>query len=903
MNGGMDSTSKEPVVVWAQDDLLKLLDAMKVNLPEKDLTKYKTTEAHLDWEKVAFNTYSAEMCKKKWLEVSKEIRKFRTLTELIVDAQDYIKNPYKGKKLKKHPDFPKKPLTPYFRFFMEKRAKYAKLHPEMSNLDLTKILSKKYKELPERKKEKYVNDFLKEKESFELNMLKFKEDHPDLLENTSKKASNVPEKPMTPQQLWYNHEKKAYLKIHPEATTKDIKDSLGKKWTQLPDKKRLKWITKSLEQHKQYEEIMREFIQQHPQLNMTADDIVKTTLTKAERQLKDKFDGRPGKPPSNGYSMFCAELMSGMKDVPSTERMVMCSQRWKLLKQSEKDAYQKRCEQKKKEYEVEMNRFLCSISEEEQQRILGEQKMVGFKKSTGGASPGPKKTSKAKSSPVKPKRPISAMFIFSEEKRQKLQQERPDLSESELTRLLARMWNELSDKKKEKYKNLEAVLKAESEKRGKEEQSKLPDPPKTAQDIWQHSVIGDYLARFKNDRPKAQKAMEATWNTMEKKEKIMWIKKAAEDQKRYDRDLSEMRSPAGVAASGKKMKFEGEPKKPPSNGYQKFSQEMLSNGELNHLPMKERMTEIGSRWQSLPQKEKDRYKKIAEEKQKQYKVLLEQWLASLSSQERTVYKEYNSLKRRGTKIVDQPGLDIFGQVYNQWKNKECVCPNCNRSIAASRFAPHLEKCLGMGRNSSRIASRRIASSNNTSKSESDQEDNDDINDNDWSYGSEKKPKKRKSDKNPNSPRRSKSLKHKNGELSSSVNPDLYKYNYSSGISYETLGPEELRFLLTTQCGVVSEHTKKMCTRSQRCPQHTDEQRRGVRVFLLGPSASTLPDPESVLDNDGYDTPDGQLIMSRLQWDGSSDISPSDSASSKASTNNSDSKRPKKKKKPSSLLSS
>lgn len=43
--------------------------------------------------------------------------------------------------------------------------------------------------------------------------------------------------------------------------------------------------------------------------------------------------------------MFCAELMSSMKDVPSTERMVMCSQRWKQLKQGEKDGYQKRCEQ------------------------------------------------------------------------------------------------------------------------------------------------------------------------------------------------------------------------------------------------------------------------------------------------------------------------------------------------------------------------------------------------------------------------------------------------------------------------------------------------------------------------------------------------------------------------------
>ena len=58
----------------------------------------------------------------------------------------------------KHPDFPKKPLTPYFRFFMEKRAKYAKLHPEMSNLDLTKILSKKYRELPEKKKVGWYKD-------------------------------------------------------------------------------------------------------------------------------------------------------------------------------------------------------------------------------------------------------------------------------------------------------------------------------------------------------------------------------------------------------------------------------------------------------------------------------------------------------------------------------------------------------------------------------------------------------------------------------------------------------------------------------------------------------------------------------------------------------------------------
>lgn len=38
-----------------------------------------------------------------------------------------------------------------------------------------------------------------------------------------------------------------------QATTKEVKDSLGKQWSQLSDKKRLKWIHKALEQRKEYE--------------------------------------------------------------------------------------------------------------------------------------------------------------------------------------------------------------------------------------------------------------------------------------------------------------------------------------------------------------------------------------------------------------------------------------------------------------------------------------------------------------------------------------------------------------------------------------------------------------------------------------------------------------------------
>ncbi|XP_072425724.1 upstream binding transcription factor, like isoform X2 [Chiloscyllium punctatum] len=655
---------KEEADLWSKEDVQCLLDRIKSLIPEGDCMKYKTTESHFNWEKVAFGPFTGEMCRLKWLKLASEIRKYRTLSELLADAVEFVKNPYKGKKLKTHPDFPKKPLTPYFRFFMEKRAKYAKIHPEMSNLDLTKILSKKYKELPEKKKLKYIQDFQQEKGNFGQAMAKFRDEHPDLIEEQRK--SDIPEKPKTPQQLWYNHEKKAFLKVHPEVSPKELKDALRRQWSQLSDKKRLKWISKALELQKEYEASMRVYVEAHPELNF--EEPAKSILTKAERQLKDKFDGRPTKPPPNGYSLYCAELMVNMKDVPSTERMVLCSKQWKVMSQKEKDTYQKRCEQKKKLYETEMQRFLESLPDEERERVLQEEKIGGSKitsnVTTNVQNNGPQRTKSGsptspasptcKSVPERPQQPISAMFLFFQEKRK----DNPNLTESELTRQLARMWNELSERKREKYKRMERTLKAEYEQRmqnflkekkeaGSTRKGKWPESPKTAEKIWEQTVINDYTAKHRNDRKKAQSAMEAAWKAMEKKEKIPWIKKAADDQRRYERELSEGRWARTSAQNSKKPKFVGEPKKPPMSGYQMFSQELLTSGELNHFGLKERMVEIGKRWQKQSQAQKDGYKKLVEEQQQEYRVELEAWLKSLSPEERCVYEEYTTAKRKG----------------------------------------------------------------------------------------------------------------------------------------------------------------------------------------------------------------------------------------------------------------
>jgi len=53
-------------------------------------------------------------------------------------------------------------------------------------------------------------------------------------------------------------------------------------------------------------------------------------------------------------------------------------------------------------------------------------------------------------------------------------------------------------------------------------------------------------------------------------------------------------------------------------------------------------------------------------------------------------------------------VDMFGNSIQPVALEQVDCPNCDRKIAAGRFAPHLEKCMGGGRQASRAAAARLA---------------------------------------------------------------------------------------------------------------------------------------------------------------------------------------------------
>nr|XP_004661943.2 upstream-binding factor 1-like protein 1 [Jaculus jaculus] len=186
---------------WSAKDTLRLMECMEENLLSNDSRAFQKSQADLDWEKVAFEPFTGEMCRLKWQEISQKLRKFRTLSELVLEAKEQVTHPHKSGKYKKHPDFPKRPLTAYLRFYKEQRAQYLQMHPELNNKQLTRVLSEKYRQLPEQARQKYVQDFQKEREDFEEKVAQFRKEHPDLAQKFKRRVARTRDQRKVPEKL------------------------------------------------------------------------------------------------------------------------------------------------------------------------------------------------------------------------------------------------------------------------------------------------------------------------------------------------------------------------------------------------------------------------------------------------------------------------------------------------------------------------------------------------------------------------------------------------------------------------------------------------------------------------------------------------------------------------------
>ncbi|XP_004585312.3 upstream-binding factor 1-like protein 1 [Ochotona princeps] len=209
--------------------------------------------------------------------------------------------PAKEKTYKGHPDFPKKPLTPYIRFYKENWPEYSQTFPKMSNPGLTKVLSEKYKQLPEHEKQRYKQEYQREKLEFKEKLAQFHKDHPHLAQDAGKSA---------------------LLKTHQARASHTIQRN-------------------------------RREMRSPPKCVGFSRKIL--------------FLGEPKKPPMNAYHKFHQDLLSTgeLRGLPHRQRMVEISRRWQQVPQSQREHFSRQAEELQRQYKVNLDLWLQSLSPEE----------------------------------------------------------------------------------------------------------------------------------------------------------------------------------------------------------------------------------------------------------------------------------------------------------------------------------------------------------------------------------------------------------------------------------------------------------------------------------------------------------------------------------------------------------
>lgn len=590
----ISSVTSNATLGWDTEDLNTLINNLAKCLPKNDVAKFSTLVEKLDWEKVRFSNYSAQECKDKWFQVMSRLRRYRTLTDMVSDARVWLKAPwqtYNNAKKLKHPDLPKKPLTPFFRYFMEKREKTGKSNPGSSVTDLAKLLSTKFAALNERKKQKYKDSYDREYEEYKKKLEQFKVEHPEVEFGSMNKTQSAhghsqegPPRPRTPQQLFMEEKLK---KVAPNSEGK--KESIERikgLWSQLSEGKRIKWIRKALQDEVRYEAEVLEYIKEHPSFEPNK---LKSVLTKAEKELKDKFDGKPERPPNSGYSLFSKILLRELKNVPSKEKMVVIAKRWKELSEQERQGYNREAQKTMTKYVEKFEAYLNSLPETERAKVLSENKLkLPSEKKLKQQQNLPKLQIPVHSEPVVEEDPRAkehaALMYYQMERYSALQTKYPNKGKGDIMKMTCQEWNEkLNDKRKSKYYKL-----------------------------------ADSFAPSLASTPKPTHSMALSPNKLNAKDKKSILNTNF---------------------------LKREPKRPPKTGYALYTSEQLSS--LTDFEPKKRMTEIARKWKhEMDKSEKENYDIRAKALAANYQKDLAQFITTLNPSEQ---EQYQSLQTERSK--------------------------------------------------------------------------------------------------------------------------------------------------------------------------------------------------------------------------------------------------------------
>ncbi|KAJ0060466.1 hypothetical protein NL108_011884 [Boleophthalmus pectinirostris] len=327
---------------WSTDDIRTLLDAMSKSITEREKGKiWNVGLKTFDWKKVAFSDFTPEECNAKWREIMQKLRKMKTLSELIVDAQNTVNNA--------EIEFHKKPVSANALFFAENKELFKKKKPDLNSRELMKVVNDSYKKLPPEKKEKYLQKVEKAKEKYQDSIKKMTVHSEDL---KRKKDSAIGAKERTTLPVnGYNlfcREQKSLLTGVPN---REITSVWSSRWKVLSKEEKEMYSKRCLEMKRE------------------AKNVKMKSEAKNVKRGKQTFPGEPKMPARSACSLYCKSQMNKMKGQVkrARDRFAMASHEFKTLSQQEKDQYQTIIENNFSMYEEQLQRWFKTLEPNQQQ--------------------------------------------------------------------------------------------------------------------------------------------------------------------------------------------------------------------------------------------------------------------------------------------------------------------------------------------------------------------------------------------------------------------------------------------------------------------------------------------------------------------------------------------------------
>jgi upstream-binding transcription factor len=177
---------------------------------------------------------------------------------------------------------------------------------------------------------------------------------------------------------------------------------------------------------------------------------------------------------------------------------------------------------------------------------------------------------------------------------------------------------------------------------GKLQEPQQPQPV-TGEQLYHEKLFASMQKKYKDPKD-VEAALRLSWSKLSKQQKEPYIAKAQRKNLDNIRIYEERKKtfemakspPVAVAPSTtnsrvKKMKFEGEPKKPPGTGYQLFTSTYLPT--VSHLSANEKFKEMGRRWGELSPDKKDTFNNSAKKQTEKYQADVQSWLKSIPDKE------------------------------------------------------------------------------------------------------------------------------------------------------------------------------------------------------------------------------------------------------------------------------